>query len=238
MKGSKSKIKHDEGDTSLLTAFQAVKLSNVISSLVCSITHACYQALSYYVSFSSLQPATALMDLSVYSQRRGRERSPSPTAPLLVRPHFSSVILLSHRPLLPLFGCPTWVSLASTKVVVQLRALGTKYRSKPHPIRSHPRNRFQRASDFVFFLLSEIIILSSSWFFFLLIIPLPYPFYNLLPGKLWGHFHVLTNGLVNPLVWIPFPVCRDPEISRLRLFPDLFHHQGVRTKFCPFLSVL
>lgn len=55
MKGSKSKIKNDEGDTSLLTAFQAVKLSNVISSLVCSITHAGYQALSYSVSFPSLQ---------------------------------------------------------------------------------------------------------------------------------------------------------------------------------------
>jgi len=57
MKGSKSKIKNDEGDTSLLTAFQAVKLSNVISSLVCSVTHAGYQALSYYVSFPSLQAA-------------------------------------------------------------------------------------------------------------------------------------------------------------------------------------
>jgi len=55
MKGGKSKIKDDEGDTSLLTAFQAVKLSNVIPSLVSSITYASYQALSYYVSFPSLQ---------------------------------------------------------------------------------------------------------------------------------------------------------------------------------------
>lgn len=57
MKGSKSKIKNDEGDTSLLTAFQAVKFSNIISSLVCSITHASYQAFSYYASFPSLQTA-------------------------------------------------------------------------------------------------------------------------------------------------------------------------------------
>lgn len=107
MKGSKSKIKHDEGDTSLLTAFQAVKLSNVISSLVCSITHACYQALSYYVSFSSLQPATGLMDLSLYSQKRDRECFPSPRcSPCPVCSHPSPVILLSHhpRPLLPLVG--------------------------------------------------------------------------------------------------------------------------------------
>lgn len=54
MKGSKTKIKNDEGDTSLLTAFQAVKLSNVISSLVCSsLGYTCLSFKLYHIMYLS-----------------------------------------------------------------------------------------------------------------------------------------------------------------------------------------
>lgn len=135
MKGSKSKIKHDEEDTSLLTAFQAVKLSNVISSLVCSITHACYQALSHYVSFSSPEPA--LLGWTCLSVHKGGARlSPSCPNTSSWGPCSSSAILCPLPSSLALVLVSK--SLPSAKVAVQKKLGGghgklSKSSSKPQP---------------------------------------------------------------------------------------------------------
>lgn len=70
-----------------------------------------------------------------------------------------------------------------TKVAMQLWALGTKYRSKPHPTLHYPKDRSHHASDFVLSLLLKISILLSSWFFFLPTNPSSLPLFDLLPGE-------------------------------------------------------
>ena len=51
----------------------------------------------------------------------------------------------------------------------------------------------------------------SSWFSSQQLIPLPYPFSDLLQGRLWRNFHVLTNRLANPLDWMPLPCFQGPR---------------------------
>lgn len=122
-----------------------------------------------------------------------------------------------------------------TKVTMQLWALGTKYRSNLHHILSHLKDRFQHASHFVLSLCFQKSFLFPHGPFSFQLIPLSYLFSNLLQGKLWRHFHVLTNRLANPLVWIPLPCLQGPRNimvtfilwptqppgSALNLFPTL-----------------
>lgn len=237
MKGSKSKIKHDEGDTSLLTAFRAVKLSNVISSLVCSITHACYQAPSYYVSFSSLQPATGWWTC-LYIHKGGTERAPflqsgprlCALIPLLC--FFSPTVLSLSS--LALVWCPTWVSLAVTKAAVQLWALGTKYRSTPHPTLCHPKDRFQWASDFVLSLCFQ----KSSSFFQCTLFPLNKSLFTTPSPASCRENHegifMCFNGLANPLVWIPLPCSQGPRNGKVTFILWPTGPPGSQDKFWPF----
>lgn len=141
----------------------------------------------------------------LYVHKGGKESAPLP--PTAAPPCAPSSLFCNSLP--PSSLALVLVSNMSlpgiTKVALQLWALGTKYRSKPHPTLSHPKDRFQCASDFV---LSVCFQKSASLFpqGFPLpsqLIPLLYPFSNLPWGKLWRHFLVLTNRLANPLVWMP-----------------------------------
>lgn len=123
--------------------------------------------LSLHWSVQSHMPATELyhvMYLSdhsslprvwwtcLYVHKGGKERESTPLPPTAALPCVPSSLFCNSLPRSSL--ALVLVSNRSlpgiTKVASQLWALGTKYRSKPHPTLSHPKDRFQRASDFVF----------------------------------------------------------------------------------------
>ena len=98
----------------------------------------------------------------LYIHKGGEERAPLP--PAVARSSEPSA--LSCNSSLPLSSLAlALVSNTSlsciTKVAVQLWALRTKYRSKPHPTLHHPKDRSQCASDFVLSFRLKISILVS-----------------------------------------------------------------------------
>lgn len=172
----------------------------------------------------------------LYFHKGGKEKESTPLPPTAAPPRVSSSLFCNSLPLssLALVLVSNMSLPGITKVVLQLWALGTKYRSKPHPTLSHPKDRFQCASDFVLSLCFQKSASFSPQAPPPNLIPLLYPFTNLLWGKLWSHFHALTNRLANPLVWMPLPCLQGPRKLKVTFILWPIQPPGSQDKFWSF----
>lgn len=150
----------------------------------------------------------------LYIHKGGTERARLP--PLQLPPCVPSSLYCNSslpRPLLPLFWCPTWVSLAQQRLSCSSELWELNIDQTPHLTLCHPKDRFQHAFHSVLSLCFQksFFCFSPQGSFPSQLIPLPYSFSNLLQGKRWRHFHVLTTRLANPLIWIPLPCLQGPR---------------------------